>query len=341
MNKNKKKILFLINTKTSYQNNFYSELSKKIDIKVIVLNKKFKNYNFKIKENFYSYIENKNQKKNKIKKIINNFNPTHIVFGGYRLRYTNYIKNYALNQKIKIYYWLERLNKKNNFKILILKILFKKILKNIDGIFAVGEEAKKFYKNFNKNVINLPYSIKFNEKNKKRKINEKKINFIFVGQLIKRKGFDVVLSLLNNANLSNANFNIVGEGKYKKDLLKITKKFKNIKYYPFQNTKKLNALYSESDVLIFLSRFDGWGVVALEAMNHNLAIISSKYVGVKEVYPRQKIIIDPKYSDLHQKINLLSNNFNLVKKLGLKNKASLKKSLCNSKHAVKKFIDFI
>ena len=76
-------------------------------------------------------------------------------------------------------------------------------------------------------------------------------------------------------------------------------------------------------------------------MNHNLAIISSKYVGVKEVYPRQKIIIDPKYSDLHQKINLLSNNFSLVKKLGLKNKASLQKSLCNSKHAVKKFIDFI
>ena len=34
MNKNKKKILFLINTKTSYQNNFYSELSKKIDIKL-------------------------------------------------------------------------------------------------------------------------------------------------------------------------------------------------------------------------------------------------------------------------------------------------------------------
>ena len=146
MNKNKKKILFLINTKTSYQNNFYSELSKKIDIKVIVLNKKFKNYNFKIKENFYSYIENNNQKKKKIKKIINNFNPTHIVFGGYRLRYTNYIKNYALNQKIKIYYWLERLNKKNNFKILILKILFKKILKNIDGIFAVGKKRKNFIK---------------------------------------------------------------------------------------------------------------------------------------------------------------------------------------------------
>ena len=59
-------------------------------------------------------------------------------------------------------------------------------------------------------------------------------------------------------------------------------------------------------------------------MNHNLAIISSKNVGVKEVYPRQKIIIDPKYSNLHQKINLLSNNFNLVKKLGLKIKPHYK-----------------
>ena len=80
------KILFLINTVTSYQNNFYNELSKREKIKVIVLSKNYKNYNFKINENFYEFIEKKYDKKKEIHNIIDNFGPSCIIFGGYRTK---------------------------------------------------------------------------------------------------------------------------------------------------------------------------------------------------------------------------------------------------------------
>ena len=86
------KILFLINTVTSYQNNFYNELSKREKIKVIVLSKNYKNYNFKINENFYEFIEEKYDKKKEINNIIDNFGPSCVIFGGYRLKYNFFIK---------------------------------------------------------------------------------------------------------------------------------------------------------------------------------------------------------------------------------------------------------
>ena len=63
---NPQKIIFLINTKTSYQNEFFQNLSKIYSIKVLVISKNYKNYNFKIKKNsFYEHLSNFTNKKKK------------------------------------------------------------------------------------------------------------------------------------------------------------------------------------------------------------------------------------------------------------------------------------
>ncbi len=335
------KILFLINTVTSYQNNFYNELSKREKIKVIVLNKNYKNYNFKISENFYEFIEEEYDKKNKIKNIIDNFGPSSIIFGGYRLKYIFFIKKIIQNKNIKVYYWLERFDISKSMKISILNLLFKRLLSKSHGILAIGQEAKNFYKRYNKNVINLPYSIKYSKKIKKTKFKNKKIRFLFVGQLIYRKGIDLIINLLKKNQYQNFEIKIVGEGIYSKEILNLSKKNKNIAYFKFQNLTKLKKIYLNSDVMIFPSRFDGWGVVALEAMNYMLAIISSQNVGVKEVFPKKKIIIKPTEKELDKKIKFLLKNPELIKNLGIQNKTSLKNSICNSKNSVKIFIKYI
>ena len=46
----KKKIIFFINTITSYQDDFFTELNKYLDVKVFFYSKLYKNYNFKIKK---------------------------------------------------------------------------------------------------------------------------------------------------------------------------------------------------------------------------------------------------------------------------------------------------
>ena len=245
------------------------------------------------------------------------------------------------NKNIKVYYWLERFDVSKSIKISILNLLFKKLLPKSNGILAIGQEAKKFYEKYNKNVINLPYSIKYSKKIKKTKFKNKKIRFLFVGQLIYRKGIDLIINLLKKNQYENFEIKIVGEGIYNKEILNLSKKNKNIKYFKFQNLTELKKIYLNSDVMIFPSRFDGWGVVALEAMNYMLAIISSQNVGVKEVFPKKKIIIKPIEKDLDKKIKFLLKNPELIKKLGIQNNTSLKNSICNSENSVKKFIKYI
>ena len=132
----------------------------------------------------------------------------------------------------------------------------------------------------------------------------------------------------------------VGEGTYKNEILKLSRKNNNIKYFRFQNNNKLKSIYQKNDVLIFLSKFDGWGVVALEAMNYKLAIISSKNVGSKEIFCKDNFIIEPKANELEKKIDYIIKNYKKIRDLGNKNRKLLKFSLCNSNNSVKKFIEF-
>ena len=55
INIKKKKILFFINTITSYQDEFFTKLDKYFDVEVFFYSKLYKNYNFKIrkKKNYY------------------------------------------------------------------------------------------------------------------------------------------------------------------------------------------------------------------------------------------------------------------------------------------------
>ena len=92
MKSNKIKLLFLINTVTEYTNNFYSELFKKYNIRVLVLNRNYKNYNFSITGKYYNFLDKKKNKKKELENSIKRFCPTHIIFGGYRLKFTQYIK---------------------------------------------------------------------------------------------------------------------------------------------------------------------------------------------------------------------------------------------------------
>ena len=108
----------------------------------------------------------------------------------------------------------------------------------------------------------------------------------------------------------NFKLTIVGNGAYAKEILKLTNHFKNFKYYKFLKQNKLNSLYQKSDVLIFPSLFDGWGVVPIEAMLNNLFIIISKNCGVSEIIKNSKNIILPSVNkiELKRSINYCIKN---------------------------------
>jgi glycosyltransferase involved in cell wall biosynthesis len=338
--RNKIKVVFVINTITHYQLQFFNFLRRFLDIRVLFYSKNHKNYKFFYqKKNFIYFIEDYKNKNFFIKKIIKDFKPKFLILGGYKLKYNSIIIEFLKNLRIKYLYWLERFDKDKKIKLKIIQLFIRNILFKADGILSVGKEAERFYKQYN-NTFNLPYSIEINKLNKKKYFNNNKINFLFVGQLIKRKGLDLILNVINNLNpeiQSKIFFTIIGNGELCKEIKILENTRDNVVYYSFQSINKLNKFYLCNDVLLFPSRFDGWGVVPMEAMSNAMLVISSKNCGVNELIKKNKgnIIIDSNIKDLSRAITKCVKNKNYIKKFGTVNRRLIINSICNVKNSSK------
>ena len=342
INFEKKKIIFFINTITSYQDDFFTELNKYLDVKIFYYSKLYKNYNFKIKKKKNYYFLKKTKKN--IIEFLELTNPDFIVMGGYRLSGTNEIIKFCKKRNKKYFFWLERLNQKNILKFRLVSFLIKKKIKSCSGVLAVGQEAEKFYKKFNRNVLNLPYSIKINNCSRRVYFDSNKINFIFVGQIIKRKGIDLILDvfdLLENSEKKKIILRIIGNGILQNKINSLKKKNNFIKYSKFKNKEDLVKIYAKSDVFIFPSRFDGWGVAALEAMASAEFLIISKYVGMKEILETKNKITEASIQELLKAVKEVIKKKLIIKKVGRTNQKTLKKSLSNIQNSTKHLVNFL
>ena len=334
-----KKIIILINTITPYQLDFFESLKKKINLKIIFYSKNYINYNFKFKKKKYHVLLN--EKKDPLKTIfreINQFNPDLIIFGGYRLKFSSKIITVLKDRKIPFLYWLENLDQNKYLKYKLVNHLISKKIKKSNGVLAVGKSAQNLYSKNCDNVINLPYSIKIDKAKKKFSYKNNKINFLFVGQLIKRKGLHIILNAFDNLNeeeRKKVSLSIVGEGDLKNYLRKFMIKKSFIKYHGFVFGNKLSAIYENSDILIFPSIFDGWGVVPMEAMSKSLSLIISEKAGVSEILKNNKngFIIPPNTKELLKIVKRCIKNRKIIASQGLRNRKLILNSNCNSKNA--------
>ena len=189
--------------------------------------------------------------------------------------------------------WIKRTPIKEFFKkFLLSKINFFETT-GLDGESYLKKYSKKkpqvFKHKFNVNVKHFDKTIK-NQKKLKFYNNKKEIRFLYVGKIIKEKGLDIlihsVLKLKNNhKEYKNFSLLIVGNGKDKDYYLDLVKKFKinKINFLNFIQKENLPLIFNASDVFIFPSLGDPYGIVIDEAMASKMPVISSHLVGeIKE-----------------------------------------------------------
>lgn len=127
---------------------------------------------------------------------------------------------------------------------------------------------------------------------KKNKTNQK-IKFLFVGQLIPRKGIDILnrlIEYLEVKHTDNYHFTIIGDGPLREELVLNIKNKSAVNYEGLiQNKEVLNSFYLNADVFFLPSYFDGWGAVVNEALAYSCSLLLSKYV-----YSSQALLIDSK-----------------------------------------------
>lgn len=119
---------------------------------------------------------------------------------------------------------------------------------------------------------------------KKMNIKEEKI-ILSIGQMIYRKGFDILIKAMKEMNQERVGLYIIG-GKPSEEYKVLVKrlKLKNVYFVEFKQKEELNEYYKMADVFALATREDIWGLVINEAMALGLPIVTTdKCIAGKEL----------------------------------------------------------
>ena len=179
----------------------------------------------------------------------------------------------SIYYKKKIISW-ENISFKHYTGLFYIIRLF--IFKNIHAVITVSSVDDNFFKNNSIksnlifNPIDKPQILKNN--------NRKDFNFLCAGRLVSQKGFDLLLRIINIYELKfndALNVTVVGDGPDKILLQNLVNKFQlksKINFEAFN--PNLRKFYSEADVFLLPSRYEGLPIVLLESQSYGIPAIA-------------------------------------------------------------------
>jgi glycosyltransferase involved in cell wall biosynthesis len=107
------------------------------------------------------------------------------------------------------------------------------------------------------------------------------VTFLFCGQMIERKGVDVLLEAFASVRDQRARLLLVGrEAELPRWLAELEEPVRRrIEYAGFQAPEALPAFFARAEVFVLPSRYDGWGVVVNQALGAGLPLLCTEAVG--------------------------------------------------------------
>ncbi|WP_158217614.1 glycosyltransferase family 4 protein [Lottiidibacillus patelloidae] len=298
MQQNKTRVLFLVNIPAPYRVDFFNELGKLCDLTVLFesgesiereqswLSNNFINFKaiflkgIKIKNSTLSFDVIKYLKKNLFDII---------VIGGYSTP-TGMLAIEVLKLK-KIPFILNSdggiLSNESNIKFMIKK----HFISSASYWLSTGKKTNEYLVNYGADEGNI-YIYPFTSLSEKDllkstldKLTKKKYKenlsidydkcILSVGQVIHRKGFDVLLNSISRIPKEIGVY-IIG-GIPPEEYLKIVHELSlsNVHFLSFKSKNELKKYYMASDLFVLPTREDIWGLVINEAMAHGLPVITT------------------------------------------------------------------
>jgi glycosyltransferase involved in cell wall biosynthesis len=111
-------------------------------------------------------------------------------------------------------------------------------------------------------------------------------DIIFVGQLISRKGVDILLRSMERVVNENWSLTVVGDGPLRSDYEAIARRIgvdSRTQFLGALSNRQTLDLIASSDLLVLPSRFDGWGAVVNEALMRGVPAICSDRCGASDL----------------------------------------------------------
>jgi glycosyltransferase involved in cell wall biosynthesis len=108
------------------------------------------------------------------------------------------------------------------------------------------------------------------------------VRLLFSGSLSVRKGFDLLLNVMESlwGEGQNVDLWVVGDGPLRSSLEQLRLQFPHrLCHFGFKQMNELPSIYAEADILCAPSRHDGWGLVVVEALAAGMPVVSTTGTG--------------------------------------------------------------
>lgn len=290
------KLMFWQNIISIHQVSMLNEMSKLHDITLVVDEdlpkwRKDMGWQTPVLENIKLITSPNHQM---IKKLINDSiikDTIHIFSGINSYPAATYAFNLCVKTDLKIGILSEPRIFKGDFKAILRllkgKIEMMKYKKRIDFILAIGHLGVEYYTKigFKKNKIyQFGYFFEQGIRSKRElEFKGEQYKIVYIGQLVKRKGIDVLLKSLENIKM-DFELILVGNGEEKENLLKMSRDLKideKVNFVGAKSNDEVLKILSSSDLLVLPSRWDGWGAVINESLSSGVPIVCSDHCGAK------------------------------------------------------------
>ena len=162
----------------------------------------------------------------------------------------------------------------------------KYLFSNVDYyVCQTNDDCSKILEQFRYNAIVINNPNTFHSSNYYSNLTSK--NFVALGRFTKIKGFDKLLDAFNIFCQSNKDWKLylVGDGPEKDNYIK---KIKDLnleeKVILPGKTSNVQEYYLNSSIYLLTSSWEGWGMVATEAMQYGVPVISFDLPAIREIF---------------------------------------------------------
>lgn len=279
--------------------------------------------------------------KKRFQKVVNEFQPDIIHTTTYSLSLIKILLRLKTNAKktIESQVSFESVMKGTDFEGHgILEIIAKrydayilKYIKNFDAFFTLTKGDTEKWKKYTNNIIVIPNPLTLYPKEVNS--HDKTLHrIICAGRLDKQKGFDLLIDAFAPIALKcpDWHIDIFGSGDdYNKLTQQIKERDVETQIFIHPATNQIYDEFQNSDFFVFSSRFEGWGLVIVEAMSCGIPVVSFKCdYGPEDIISDHEdgiLVTNGDIAELGEKILWMINHPEERLKMGAKARLTAKK----------------
>ena len=221
-----------------------------------------------------------------IRKVLSEVCPEAIIVTGYTAGPFIEAMLWAKKNSVQLVQWFESHKKSSRMRSALYNFIRKKMLRMANTYIVPGELSKEYLEDMgvdDRDIFIGANTVDVDKLSSDRCLDfdYDVTNFLYVGQLIRRKNVGLLVDAFLELNFDNKKLYIVGGGEEEEEL---TYKYRGNRFIEFvgetTSIEETSKYYSMADVLVMPSANEVWGLVINEALAAGCYVLSSSEAGV-------------------------------------------------------------